>query len=176
MTGRSRRAPLALLAVGAIAVGAVWYIAFVQARGGYEPDGPLASERRTSIATRQAVGTSMTWGTVMPMNPTNQDIVLESIELSEPARGLTVIGLGVSDPRAGAVGTADGYPPTGVEPREVSGTVLSPATGPSPFVQLVIGVRLDAPEGGSISGLRIRYSVGSRRYETVLSDALVVSP
>jgi hypothetical protein len=37
----------------------------------------------------------------------------------------------------------------------------------------VVGFRLDDPEG-RIDGLRIRYATGGRKYETVLSDALIV--
>ena len=118
----------------------------------------------------------MTWGSVLPSNPTDADIVIESIEPSAPVSGLTILGIGASDPRHGAVGTAASYPPPGINPAVVAGGVITPRDGASPVLQVVVGFRLDDPRGGRVAGLRIRYTTAGRRYETVLSDALIVLP
>jgi hypothetical protein len=151
-------------------------MALVLARSPYEEGGPLASARETSVTTHARPGTAMTWGTVLPSNPTAADIVIESIEPSTPVVGLTILGIGVSDPRRGAVGTAATYPPPGISPKPVAGSVITPRDGAAPFLQVVVGIRLDDPRQGRIAGLRIRYATAGRRYETVLSDALIVLP
>lgn len=171
----TRRLALALALLVALA-GLVLFATFGGGRGGYEPGGPLASDRETRVTTHARPGSAITWGTVLPTNPTDLDIVIESIVPSEPVSGLTVLGLGVSDPRQGAVGTADRYPPGGITPLAVAGAVMTPRDGPSPFVQVVVGIRLDDPNEGRIAGLRIRYATDGRRYETVLHDELVVQP
>ena len=163
-----------LIAVGATLAG-VALVAFVLPQGAYEAGGPLASPRETSVTTHARPGAIMTWGTVLPSNPTAFDLVIESIEPSAPVVGLTILGIGASDPRRGAVGTAATYPPPGVTPTALIGSVITPRDGPSPFLQVVIGFRLDGPEG-RIAGLRIRYAVAGHRYETMLSDALIVVP
>jgi hypothetical protein len=163
-----------LIAVGATLAG-VALVALVLARGAYEAGGPLASPRESSVTTHARPGAIMTWGTVLPSNPTASDLVIESIEPSAPVVGLTILGIGASDPRRGAVGTAATYPPPGVTPATAVGSVITPRDGPSPFLQVIVGFRLDDPEG-RIAGLRIRYVTAGRRYETVLSDALIVVP
>ena len=150
-------------------------VALATAGDRYERGGPLATLRETRVTTHASPGQLITWGTVLPTNATDHDIVIESIEPIAPVTGLTIVALGVSDPRNGAVGTSAGYPPAGVAPRPIAGTVLSPRDGGSPFVQVVLGVRLDDPAGGGrVDGLRIRYATNGRRYETVLLDRLVV--
>lgn len=170
-----RRLALALALLVALA-GAVLVVGVGGGRGGYEPGGPLTSDRETRVTTHARPGSVITWGTVLPTNPTDHDIVIESIVPSEPESGLTVLGLGVSDPRRGAVGTADRYPPPGITPLEVAGAVMTPRDGSSPFIQVVVGIRLDDPTEGRIAGLRIRYATDGLRYETVLHDELIVVP
>jgi hypothetical protein len=174
--GSERRwPPSRIAAVAAAAAGAV-VAAVLLTRSGYETGGPLASTRETSVTTHARPGTPITWGTVLPENPTAADIVIESIEPSAAASGLTILGIGVSDPRRGAVGTAASYPPPGITPLDVAGAVMTPRTGSSPFIQVVVGIRLDDPHEGRIEGLRIRYVAGGRRFETVLHDAVVLLP
>ena len=172
----TRRLALALALLVALAAVVLVVTAVGSGRGGYEAGGPLASDRETRVTTHARPGSAITWGTVLPTNPTAHDIVIESIVPSEPVSGLTVLGLGVSDPRQGAVGTADRYPPLGITPLAVAGAVMTPRDGPSPFVQVVVGIRLDDPTEGRIAGLRIRYATAGRRYETVLHDELIVVP
>jgi hypothetical protein len=171
----TRRLALALALLVALA-GIVLLVGAGGGRGGYEPGGPLASDRETRVTTHARPGSVITWGTVLPTNPTDHDIVIESIVPSEPVSGLTVLGLGVSDPRRGAVGTADRYPPIGITPVDVAGAVMTARDGPSPFVQVVVGIRLDDPTEGRIAGLRIRYATDGHRFETVLHDELIVVP
>ena len=166
-----------LVGVAAVAVFAIAAVlAIAMSRNGYQQGGPLASPRETSVTTHARPGSSMTWGTVLPSNQTDADIVIESIQPSAQVVGLTILGIGISDPRRGAVGTAATYPPTGITPTTVAGSVITPRAGPSPFLQVVVGFRLDDPAGGRIEGLRIRYATAGRRYETLLSDALIVEP
>lgn len=171
----TRRLALALALLVALAT-VVLLVSAGASRGRYEPGGPMASDRETRVTTHARPGSTITWGTVLPTNPTDHDIVIESIVPSEPVSGLTILGLGVSDPRRGAVGTAARYPPLGITPLDVAGAVMTPRDGPSPFVQVVVGIRLDDPTEGRIAGLRIRYTIDGRRYETVLHDELVVQP
>ena len=172
----SERRPRLIAALALIGVAVLATAGVVVFRGGYEPGGPLASARETSVTTHSAPGEPMTWGTVLPENPTDSDIVLELVEPSEPATGLTVLGIGVNDPREAPVGTADGYPAAGVTPADVSGAVMTPRDGNAPYLQVIVGVSLDDVTEGRISGLRIRYTNAGHRYETVLSDALIVVP
>jgi hypothetical protein len=172
---RTRRLALALAILVALA-GAVLVVGAGGGRSGYEPGGPLASDRETRVTTHARPGSVITWGTVLPTNPTDHDVVIESIVPSEPVSGLTILGLGISDPRRGAVGTADRYPPLGITPVDVAGAVMTARDGPSPFVQVVVGIRLDDPTEGRIAGLRICYATDGHRYETVLHDELVVLP
>lgn len=154
----------------------VGVVGVVVSRAGYESGGPLASVRETSVTTHARPGSVITWGTVLPTNPTVDDIRLVSIEPSEPVTGLTILGLGVSNPLHGAVGTADRYPPPGITPLPVAGAIMTPRDGTTPFIQVVVGLRLDDPGGGRIAGLRIRYVTDAHRYEMVLHDALAVVP
>jgi hypothetical protein len=176
--GSKRRWPPLRITAVVVAVTAVAasMAAFLLTRSGYETGGPLASVRETSVTTHARPGTPMTWGTVLPENPTAADIIIASIEPSAPTSGLTVLGIDVSDPRRGAVGTAASYPPPGISLRNVAGAVMTPRTGTSPFIQVVVGVRLDDRHEGRIAGLRIRYVARGQRFETVLHDALVVLP
>lgn len=171
----TRRLALALVLLVGLA-GVAFVVGVGAGRGGYEEGGPLASDRETRVTTHARRGSAITWGTVLPTNATDHDIVIESIAPSEPASGLTVLGLGVSDPRRGAVGTADRYPPLGITPLDVAGAVMTPRDGRSPFIQVVVGIRLADPSEGRIAGLRIRYATDGHRYETVLHDELIVVP
>jgi hypothetical protein len=171
----TRRLALALALLLALG-GIVLAMGVGGSRDRYEPNGPLESDRETRVTTHARPGSVITWGTVLPTNPTDHDIVIESIAPSEPVSGLTVLGLGVSDPRRVAVGTADRYPPLGITPVDVAGSVMTARDGPSPFVQVVVGIRLDDPTEGRIAGLRIRYATNGHRYETVLHDELIVVP
>jgi len=166
---------IALVVIAATVVSLV-VAALVLTRSGYEAGGPLASLRETSVTTHARPGTPMTWGTVLPENPTSTDIVIESIEPSAPVSGLTILGIGVTDPRRGAVGTAASYPPPGITPLTIAGAVITPRNGSSPYLQVLVGIRLDDPREGRVAGLRIRYLAGGRRFETVLDDALIVLP
>jgi hypothetical protein len=175
--GSERRwPPLRMTAVVAVTAVGASMAAVLLTRSGYEAGGPLASTRETSVTTHARPGRPMTWGTVLPENPTGADIVIDSIEPSAPVAGLTILGIGVSDPRRGAVGTAATYPPPGITILDVASAVMTPRTGASPFVQVVIGIRLDDPHVGRIAGLRIRYATAGHKYETVLADALIVVP
>jgi hypothetical protein len=173
-----RRGPPLRIAAVVVAMTVVLVVtaALVVTRNSYEAGGPLASARKTSVTTHARPGTPMTWGTVLPANPTDADLVIESIDPSAPVSGLTILGIGVSDPLRGAVGTAATYPPPGIMPEAVAGSVITPRDGRRPFLQVVVGVRLDDPAGGRLAGLLIRYATAGHRYETVLSDALIVVP
>jgi hypothetical protein len=171
----TRRLALALALLAALAA-VVLLLSVGGGRGDYEQGGPLASDRETRVTTHARPGSVITWGTVLPTNPTEHDIVIESIVPSEPVSGLTVLGLGVSDPRRGAVGTADRYPPLGITPLAVAGALMTARDGPSPFIQVVVGIRLDDPTEGRMAGLRIRYATDGHRYQTVIHDELIVVP
>ena len=58
---------------------------------------------------------------------------------------------------------------------DVAGAEVPPG-GTGERVQLIIGVHYPGPEQGRIDGIRVRYAVGDRRYETILHASYHVTP
>ena len=156
-----------LLVLGVFGVAS---LAFVS----WSSDGPLEAMDRISIEQPLPSGETGTWGMVLPMNPTQSPITIESIDAVNP-QGIEVIGIVVNDPDVdGGVGTALGFPPAGTTVRPAAGAVLQPAGSASPNLQVLVGVRHDGIDRGTIEALRIAYTLDGNRYEEVLPYSLVV--
>lgn len=166
-----KQALLAASVISALLITLVFAIAF-----GSRPPGPWTSNAEFTVTLPLATGTTATWGTVIPENPTQQTITVEAIEPVN-AHGLQIVGIGVDDPAIdGGIGTAEGFPPAGAAIRDIPGTVLAPGTGGGgPYLQVLIGIRLAGSADGSIDGLRVRYRISDTVYETVLPLGLRVS-
>jgi hypothetical protein len=157
--------------LGLIGAGLAAVIVFMNAR---TPGGPLSSPGRITVETHNEIGGTGTWGVVLPTFDGDASIVLESVEPAQSPTGLSVLGIDASDPRVKSVGTMETYPPEGTDARTVQGTEMSPLGGPNPFVQILIGYRLDGAAEGTIKSLLIRYQYKGQRYETVFNAELVV--
>src|SRR5918999_5534590 len=98
----------------------------------YGDGGPLARIDGFAVHIPASNGEVFTWGTVLPRNETLDPVRIESIELVNPS-SIEIVGLGVNDPDAeGAVGTAHGYPPAGMDIDVAEGREIGPAGGPRP--------------------------------------------
>jgi hypothetical protein len=168
MSRRSLAVGLPLLALAGIVAGAL------TAAGARRSDGPLRSSSTNSVEFAVADDTVVSWGMVLPRNPTMGDIRIDSIE---PATidGLEVLGIRVNQvgPNGeGSVTNALGFPPFQVGTRPPDGSILR-AAGEPPDLQVLLGVRRPrASSVGWIGGLRIRYEAGGAGYEVVLPWSL----
>lgn len=139
-------------------------------------DGPLVGASAIRVEFELAIGSSGTWGVILPTNPTISPITIESIEAVD-ARDLAVVGMVINDPqRDGGIGTLDVFPPPGADGRPVAGAVLPALGTDAPHRQLLIGVRLVGTDGGAIEALRVRYRHNGDGFETVLPYSLRLRP
>ncbi|HSW43691.1 MAG TPA: hypothetical protein VLM76_14425 [Patescibacteria group bacterium] len=163
---RSRRSGLLVLALSAavLAVG----IAAMALSGGSDA-GRLQPSSTTTVETPLAADEAGTWGVDLPRNPTRSDIIVKSVEPIDP-QGLAILGMTMTNPLvAGGVVAVRGYPPPWLATFPIEGSVLSPSGGPSPQLQVLIGVQLaEGSKRGTIQGLRVRYAIDGREYEVVL--------
>jgi hypothetical protein len=171
---RSRRVGLAVLALIAaiLAVG----IAAISLSGGRDA-GPLQPSSITTVETPLAADQVGTWGVDLPPNPTRSDIIIKSVEPIDP-QGLTILGMTMTNPRvAGGVVAVPGYPPPGLATFPIEGSVVSPSSGTSPDLEVLIGVQLaDGSQRGTIEGLRVRYAVDGREYQVDLPYSFTLVP
>jgi hypothetical protein len=153
----------AILAVGIAAI----------TKLGIRQDGPLVPTSATALEFPLAADQPATWGISLPANPTGGDIRFTSIEPIDPA-GLSILGVTMSQPNAGGIVNAYGYPPPGMAVVPVEGARL-PAGGE---IQVLVGVQLAAgSKGGSIMGLLVEYVAGGQSYEVTLPYKLqIVAP
>jgi hypothetical protein len=137
-------------------------------------DGPLGSHSVNSVEFAAPDDTVVTWGMVLPRNPTAGDIRIDSIEPTS-IEGLQLMGVlvnPVGPDGEGSVTNAPGFPPAALWTGPPDGSVLR-AAGAPPDLQVLIGVRRPTASGlGSIAGLRIRYEAGGVGYEAVLPWSL----
>lgn len=131
----------------------------------YESGGPLATDVMAGVEVRRETGQTSTWGVYLRRPAGGDDAMLEAAEAAEVKGAVTVVGIMASRPSMQAVGTAAGFPPDGVATFAVRDALAG--TGDADRLQLLVGVRLDG-QAGRIDGIRIRYTAGGRRYETVL--------
>ena len=118
----------------------------------------------------------MTWGTIVPANPTAEPITITAVE-PLTVTGVEVIQIVVNDPASeGAIGAVRGFPPPGVSIHPVSGYVLPPAGSPTPYRQILVAARLSpASTIGSIGGLRVTYQSGGHSYTLVIPGTLTLT-
>lgn len=174
LPGFVRRNRLVLL-VSAVLVGlittSVFFVFF------YVPEGPLAGSG-SAVRISLDDGETSTWGIPLQPNRTNSDIVIDSIDPVSVSGGIEIIGITVTI--AGSVVTDRGYPPDGLPVTYPRGAVI-PALDSEDgdeWATVFFGVRRKTGiDEGLIEGVRIKYHIGSRRYETVIDSSLrVMSP
>lgn len=138
--------------------------------------GPLAQTRAYQDGIPVEQGGVVTWGVVLPRNPTAAEIVVLDIVPVHPV-GVTVVGVLVHRANTdGAVGQHYGYPPSGVAAFAASGVALAPAGAPRVDFEALIGVELTDGSNGSIDGLLIRYRHDDIEYADTLPYSLRVFP
>ncbi len=138
------------------------------------PVGPLGQVRIDAISVDFPLpsGQVGTWGNVLPVNPTLEEIKIQEIELVGVS-GLEIEGVSISDPdRDGGIGTAYGYPPPGISVKAPSGSVLPSAGADRPHVQLLVGVRLEGSSEGLIEAIRVWYEHDGQGYELTMPFSL----
>jgi hypothetical protein len=137
--------------------------------------GPLLPPVALEVNMHVAPGGDGTWGVPLVAPEGAEPAILESVNPATEPAGLTILGISAAVIGDTSVGTAAGYPPTGMALEPVEGMTVPPL-GTGPRVQLIIGVRYTGPDVGYIEGLRVNYSVGDRRYEAVIDATLQVTP
>lgn len=137
-------------------------------------DGPLAMDGHVKVEFPLQNDQTGTWGMVLPTNPTISDITIDSIEAVNP-QGIEIVGMFVNNPDVdGGVGSDDVFPPARIHPSQVAGAVIGSIGSATPHLQLLVGVRLDDANEGTIESIRVRYQFDGNRYEVVLPFALRV--
>lgn len=169
--GRARLLLAIALAVAAVGTAAIW----LSPRPPYASGGPLAWPSEYGVETHLPRGGIGSWGIVLPPFEEGGPVAIESVEPFGEVTGLTILDTLASDPAGMAIGMARGYPEPAEAFHPVPGSTISNRSGPSPHLQIVFVVRLDAEEG-HIPAVRVRYSSDGQRYETVLAWWLTVRP
>jgi hypothetical protein len=157
-----------IMSLGILAVVAL--VAVLALRTVALSDGPLRPGPRFDVELPLKPGETITWGSALPENTTTSSIQIESIEPVD-AKNIEIVGIDLNDPSEGAVGTAYGFPPAGIEAAPMSDATPR-RLDPDDFVQVLVGVRLPGTQDGVIGGLRVAYRYEGRRYETVLPYGL----
>lgn len=142
-------------------------------------DGPLPPGHTTQVTFPIQPGATGTWGTVLPVNPSEFPLVLESVEPVNASDGIQVGAVLTSNPEDSgvAVGTLDVFPPPGITTAPVKGSTLPPAAQSPQHLQVLVSVSLTpGHDDGTIDALRVRYRAGGTLYEVILPDALRLVP
>jgi hypothetical protein len=164
---------LAFAATGVVAANAL---------RGPRDNGPIESRSRVNTSLALADDELLTWGMDLPLNPTQTDIKIRSLE-PVGAIGVDVVGIAVDYPvlRDGvcwSTGVQRGsYPPPGIQTMEAKGAVLPAAStrtcGTHP--EMLVGVRRSRDSGaGRIEAMRMVYDLGGNAYELVIPYSLDV--
>jgi hypothetical protein len=149
-------------------------VALAACQAGYQSGGPLASVAEYGLETHAGPDGIVSWGLVLPELDTGEPAIIESVD-PVGVEGLTVLVVLASDPRGTAIGSAIGWPAPSAAFVDARGSAVTPPDGPSPRLQLVFVVHLDAAEG-RISSVRVRYKQGETLYEATYDWWLVVRP
>ena len=137
--------------------------------------GPLEAASAVAVEFPLREGQTGTWGVVLPSNPTVSRITIEAIEAMD-GHGLEVVAILLNDPeRDGGIGSLDAFPPPGIHARAADGARLPPVGSASPYLQVLVGVRLTGSGDGTIAALRMRYRHDGTTYETELPYTLRVT-
>jgi hypothetical protein len=105
----------------------------------------------------------------------SEPAILESVGAAAEPSGLAVIGIHATDlAEDTAIGASRAYPPPGMALHDIAGAVVPPRST-AERVQLVIGIHYPGPGPGRLDGIRVRYSVGDRHYETILNASYHVT-
>jgi len=174
---RRRRRPLIVGALAAFGV-LVAALAVILLRGSATASmGPLSTTNINIISVNAPVAASepITWGTFIPTNPTNQPITILSVNPIEPT-GVEVIQIGINNPDTeGPVGALRGFPQPGITVHPVAGAILQPVGSQSPYLQIIVGVRLAAGSShGTINGLKVTYEAAGQTFQLVLPGTITL--
>jgi hypothetical protein len=168
------RSPLTRRSVLVVVIAAVLLVGIAAiALAGNRSPGPLAPTSETEVEFPIGVDQTATWGSPLPPNPTESEIVLRSIE-PIGVSGLELMGIVMSRP-VNSVGiiNAPAFPPEGTTAEEVDGFVIPAAGGGEPQVDVLLGVRRETGASeGRIEGLRVRYVANGTEYEVDLPYGL----
>jgi hypothetical protein len=171
-----RRATLAFVA--AVALAGVAALVFERGHAdGVTDGGPLACGECSSGGTSAAVspGETVTWGGLVVRNNGSDDARIDGLQLVDPSAGLELVAQHALVPngREPLVGLERSYPPARPGGRivPVAGHVLPPARNQE-FLQFLLAFR--APRAGSydLQGVEVDYTVGGRRYRTLIPERL----
>jgi hypothetical protein len=170
---RSRRVSLPVLAL--VIAGLALGIGVVMAFGDRNED-PVRPPSASSVEFPLAPEQAATWGVPLFPNPTDSDIVVKSVELIDTV-GLSILGMTMTNPDVtGGMGAGLGFPPDGIATFPIEGSVISPRGGPTPRLQVLVGVRLaDGRDSGSITAVRVRYVAAGREFEVILPFSLGIT-
>ena len=160
----SRRAALAGLVVLLAAAGAGAYLA-LRSGGGAAVGGPLEPTQSAyfGFGTAGDVDEQFSYGLMKAENSGGRSAVLDRVELVGAPPQLVVVGAyaqSIDDPHH--VGVLEGFPPPGASParRPLRGYAVAPGQG----VRVVVGVAARANGTFAAPALRLRYTVGGKRY------------
>jgi hypothetical protein len=146
---------------------------------GLRQDGPVQTNSRVNV-TYPLADEVFVWGTALPLNPTQTDARITSIE-PVGARGLGILGVVVDFPVRRPDGTclmygvrpAPSFPPPGIPTQDPNGTTLPTedsergTCGTHP--EVLVGVRrLPNASAGRIDALRMVYVHEGTTYELVM--------
>ena len=115
-------------------------------------------------------------GPLLLRNETDKSIRIERVELVGVDAGLDVIGLMAVEPdgRHPLVGGDRGFPPPGSGGirHAVRGYELAPARSKRDVVQILFGLRLEAPGRAGARRIAVDYRVGDVRYRAYFDHSM----
>jgi hypothetical protein len=110
------------------------------------------------------------------LNASDDVVTLERVELLDVDRGLGMVGMLVVEPdgRGGLVGSGYGFPPRkpGGTTYPVRGYELAPAQSNGDFVQVLIGIRLEAADRAGARRIAVDYRVGDVPYRATFDHSM----
>ena len=152
------------LVVGSIV--AILILGFVAIGRSTPEAGPWEASSSTTVEFPLPPGQPATWGSMLPPNLTGSDITIQSID-PVGVDGLKVLGTLASDAGVdGSLVNALGFPPAGISTFPPKGAI-QPAGPTTTQLQVLVGI--SQPGGrdkGTINGLRVRYEIDGKVYET----------
>lgn len=129
-------------------------------------NGPVDAGDDSEASAYIEVGKPIAWGFATLSNTSEEDVILESVEVVGVPRQLEVLDVKVSPPeRPRSIGFGR-WPVTEVPVRAVRGTRLPPSSEPGADlgVEVIVGVRSKAEGRWATKALRVTYEVGGERY------------
>jgi len=174
---QARRVVGGAAALGAVAAATVliWPMAAV-------PAGPLGRDlgAPNRIAFDVELGRPFTYGLLLIRNPGARPATIEAVELDEMTPGIALVDAAVRPLSEaiehGLVANDRTYPPPALAGHlaPAVGAVVEHTRDPSDGVELVLGLRVDAPGRHGFAGVAVAYRVDGVGYRVVYPAALEV--